>query len=448
MDPTVSARGARSALPLMSLTLFLDFVGLTLVIPLLPYWAERFGAGPRAIGVLAAGYAFAQLAATPLLGSLSDRVGRRPVILASLAVSAVGCAMTATAGSLPMLLAARLVGGLGGANVGAAQALVADTIPAAQRARAMGVIGAAIGLGHVAGPAAGGLLAAAAPTAPFWTAFALTVTNGALVWAFLPETRRRPSPMNAIGARSNLFADWAAALGPPAVRRLVTVGFAVSAAAMAMETIFALFALRRLGWGTAETGLSFAYTGAIVTVTQLGLVGLLAHRFGERRLLLGGLAMSAAGFALLPVGGPVAVLSALGLIGFGTGVVSPLLPTLLSLAAPEAAQGATLGLAQGIGGIGRLLGPLAAGGLFALDSAIPFLAAAVLCLCGFVVAHPLSQTPPAVAAQRGPPKAPPPVTSPVRTGNAMASHADQGAPCRVERHKDPDQSAPSTGGES
>lgn len=157
MTRQAQADGAPQALiALMMLTLFLDFVGLTMAIPFLPRWAERLGAGPATVGVLATAYALAQLTFTPVLGTLSDRHGRKPVILASLVLSAASFALTAVAASVPALFVARVVGGLGAANVGAAQAVVSDLTPPSGRARAMGTAGAAIGFGHVTGPVAAG----------------------------------------------------------------------------------------------------------------------------------------------------------------------------------------------------------------------------------------------------------------------------------------------------
>ena len=179
----------RSPLFLMGLTVFIDITGFGLVLPLLPFWAQRLGADAFVIGLITTAYALAQFLFTPLLGALSDRYGRRPVILVSLLVEAAAFAMTALAGTLPMLLVARFVGGMGASNIGSAQAVVADVTPPEQRARGMGVIGAAIGLGFVVGPALGGLLATLGAATPFWVAMGVALLNALLVWRFLPETR-------------------------------------------------------------------------------------------------------------------------------------------------------------------------------------------------------------------------------------------------------------------
>ncbi len=394
----------RATLALIASTLFLDFVGLTLVIPLLPFWAEALGAGPVAIGALATSYALAQLAFTPVLGAISDRRGRKQVIFASLLLSAVSFGLTALATSLPALFLARLVGGLGASDVGAAQAVAADVTSPAGRARAMGVVGAAIGLGHVVGPAAGGLLAGLGPAVPFWGAAVLALVNAALVKVMLPETRRRDA-LVANSATAKLPV-WGRLLTRVAIRRLAAVSLLFTTGTMAMETVFALFSQRSFGWGVTENGLSFAALGGVVALVQLGLVGRLAERFGERRLLLAGLALLGGGLALIPLGAGLGPLfAALGVVAIGIGLVSPSVPTLLSFAAPAEMQGTVLGLAQGVTGAGRLLGPLAAGGLFALDPGLPFLAGGVLCVAGLLLALPLpadsrpsARTPAAVAA--------------------------------------------------
>src|SRR6266480_1894962 len=179
----------RSPLFLMALTIFIDFTGFGLVIPLLPFWAEHLGAGPAGVGLILTVYALAQFIFTPVLGKLSDHYGRKPVIFSSLLIEAVSFAFTALAGSLPLLLLARFIGGLGASNIGSAQALVADVTPPQGRARGMGMIGAAIGLGFVVGPALGGVLAPLGTAVLFWVAMLVALANALLVLRFLPETR-------------------------------------------------------------------------------------------------------------------------------------------------------------------------------------------------------------------------------------------------------------------
>src|SRR6266700_2701334 len=182
----VMNRTGRSPVYFMALTIFIDFAGFGIVLPLLPFWAERLGAGAVRVGLILTIYALAQFIFTPVLGTLSDRYGRRPVILASLLIEALSLALSALAGSLAILLVARFIGGLGASNIGSAQAVVADVTPVERRARGMGLIGAAIGLGFVVGPAMGGLLAPLGPAVPFWVKAGIAESSGGTIGGHQP----------------------------------------------------------------------------------------------------------------------------------------------------------------------------------------------------------------------------------------------------------------------
>src|SRR5260370_23741361 len=173
----------RSPLFLMALSIFIDFAGFGIALPLLPFWAERLGAGPVGVGLVLTMYALAQFLFTPVLGTLSDRCGRRPVIVASLVIQALSFALSALAGSLPILLAARFIGGLGASNIGSAQAVVSDVTPVEKRAQGMGLIGAAIGLVFVVGPALGGRLAPLGPAVPFLISLIVALAHALAVLA-------------------------------------------------------------------------------------------------------------------------------------------------------------------------------------------------------------------------------------------------------------------------
>src|SRR6266567_385505 len=245
-------RAKRSPLFLMALTIFIDFAGFGLVLPLLPFWAERLGASPVGVGLAITIYALAQFVFTPVLGSLSDRYGRRPVILASLLIEALSLALAALAGSLPILFIARFIGGLGASNIGSAQAVVADVTPVEGRARGMGLIGAAIGLGFVVGPALGGALAPLGTAVPFWVAMLVALANALLVLRFLPETR------------------WMGTTRAP-----VSPAAHGTGAFTAMETVFVLFTQHTFGWTAMQNGYIFTYIGVLIVLMQGGLVGLL-----------------------------------------------------------------------------------------------------------------------------------------------------------------------------
>jgi multidrug resistance protein len=362
-----------------------------LIIPLLPFWAQHLGAGPVGVGLTLTVYALAQFIFTPVLGRLSDRYGRKPVIFSSLLIEAISFAFTALAGSLPLLLAARFVGGLGASNIGSAQAVVTDVTSPGERARGMGLIGAAIGLGFVVGPALGGVLAPIGPAVPFWVAMGLAVINALLVMSFLPETRGEQGRVSSISRGSGgLLTGWGKTLRYPAVVRLVTINLLFTLAFAAMEAVFPLFTQHTFGWTARENGYIFTYVGFVVVLMQGGLVGRLVRRFGEHRLLIAGLAMLAIGLILLPWSTNLALLFiSLGILSAGEGAVTPTVSALLSFVSPPEAQGETLGFAQGLAGLGRVVGPLAAGSLFAMAGpGSPFLIGGILVALAVVLALP------------------------------------------------------------
>ncbi|QBD74682.1 MFS transporter [Ktedonosporobacter rubrisoli] len=381
----------RSQLFLMALTIFIDITGFGLILPQLPFWAERLGANPVGVGLILTVYALAQFLFTSVLGSLSDRYGRRPIIIGSLLIEALSFAFSALAGSLLLLLIARFIGGIGASNMGSAQAVVADTTPAEHRARGMGVIGAAIGLGFVVGPALGGVLAALSFTIPFWVAMGVAILNALLVFLFLPETRLRDTSQATTYEGVTLLAvGWRQLLKRPAVARLIGINLLFTIAFTSMEAIYPLFTQRTFGWTAVQNGYMFTYIGILIVIMQGGLIGRLVRRWGERCLLLAGLFMLALGLALLAWGSQlVLMLIALALLSLGEGAVTPVVSTLLSFASPQEEQGETLGLAQGIGGLGRVIGPVIAGALFATASSMgTFLVAAGLIGLALIIALP------------------------------------------------------------
>jgi multidrug resistance protein len=380
----------RSPLFLMALTILIDFIGFGLVIPLLPFWAERLGANAFEVGLIITVYALAQLLFTPVLGTLSDRYGRKPIIVVSLFIEVVALIMTALAGSLPLLLLARFIGGLGASNIGSAQAVVADVTEKQDRAKGMGLIGAAIGLGFVIGPAAGGILAPAGQTLPFWVAAGVALVNALLVLLFLPETRKRAGGEHFRGrGLSLLFSGWRNAARYPSVLGMVLVNLLYTIAFTGMEAIFALFTQHTFGWGASQNGYIFTYIGVIVVIMQGGLVGRLVKRWQESGVLLGGLVLMAIGLIALAFSTRFALLLVtLGILSVGDGAVTPTVSTLLSFASPVEVQGEMLGLSQGVGGLGRIVGPLIAGSLYTFSSALPFVVGGILVLLAAVVALP------------------------------------------------------------
>ncbi len=368
MNPT-----ARRVLPLMALTVFIEMAGFALALPMLPFWAQKFGADAFAIGMMMAAYSIAQLIFTPLVGSLSDRFGRRRIIIATLILEALGFIGTALAWSVPTLLLARFIGGIGGSSIGSAQAVVADVTGPEDRARGMGFIGAAIGLGFVVGPAGGALLVFVGPDMPFWGAAAVPLLDALIVALVLPETL-------SLGARTKAKVLEFTPLRLPAVRNLIAVTLLFTIAFAGMETVLPLFTQSALGWGAVENGIAFALVGITMVIIQGGLIGRLVKRYGERALLISGLLLCAGGLVILPLGALFAlIILGAGLTTLGYALIYPTSSSLLSYAAPEDRQGVTLSLARSASGLARVIGPAVAGILYsAVSASAPFFVSAAI----------------------------------------------------------------------
>src|SRR5437588_9188248 len=274
------------------LTIFVNLIGFGIIIPLLPFYAETFGASPLVIGLLFAVFSICQLAAAPALGDISDHHGRRPVLIFSLAGTVVSFAMLAVAHSVAMLFAARIVDGLSGGNISTARAYVADVTEPKDRARAYGIIGAAFGLGFILGPALSGILAKISYTAPIWTAAAITLVATGVAWAWLPETIHR-----AHAGVGNPFRYLPELLARPIVRRVLAIDFVYWFAFSIFQTTFALYAQRRFGFDVPRTGYFFAAFGIFGAVLQGGVIRPVVRRLGDKPTFMVGLACAAIGLA-------------------------------------------------------------------------------------------------------------------------------------------------------
>jgi DHA1 family tetracycline resistance protein-like MFS transporter len=393
--PVGRSRGAAS-LGTLFLTVFLDLLGFGLVIPFLPGLARQLGAGDLVATLPGSAYSLMQFLFIPIWGRLSDRVGRRPVLLWSIAASAMGMALLGFSSSLALLFAARLWSGIATANIAVAQAYIADVTPPDRRARGMATIGIAFGLGFILGPAVGGMLArypvlGHTGTLPAFVAAGLSTVNLLLAFRTLPESlppsvrasrpARRAIPLDLRAAR--------AAAHTPGVGAAVVVNFLLILWFAGMEQTFRLFTADRFGLSDAGTGLIFTLVGVTGTIVQGGLVGRLARRFGEAPLIRSGLLIQAAAFMLLgasPALGHAArpaLYAAAVLIATGNGITTPTLPAFASRRAGPDAQGLTLGTLQSASALGRVLGPATGGLLYAtIDPSAPYYVGAV----GFVVA--------------------------------------------------------------
>jgi DHA1 family tetracycline resistance protein-like MFS transporter len=356
-------------MPTLFLIVFVDLVGFGLVIPLLPFYAVRFGASPQQVTLLMAAYSLMQLFTAPLWGKLSDRVGRRPVLIVSMAASVVAYWWIGSATALWMLFTARALAGACAGNIAAAQAYIADITKPEERAKGMGLIGAAFGLGFIIGPALGGLLAGNDPTTadvetPAWVAAALSFVALCGVVLLLPESL----PADRRGVRGSSRSRLSAisdVLRRPVLSRLILIFFLVILAFAGMESTFALWAIEQFGWGPRQVGYVFAYVGVLSALLQGGLIGPLSRRFGEERLLLCGLALIGVGLLAMPTARNLAVLVlAMSALALGMGLTQPSLNSLISRRAGREEQGEVLGVSQSVGSLSRVLGPAAAGFFF------------------------------------------------------------------------------------
>jgi len=356
-------------LPLF-LIVVVDLIGFGIIIPLLPFYGEAYDTTPAQVGLLMATYSLFQLIGAPLWGRLSDRVGRRPVLLISLAGQVVAYVGLAYAESLLALFAARAVGGLMAGNIATAFAYAADVTTPANRSRAMGLIGAAFGFGFVAGPAIGGLLAGSDPLAADYStpalaaaglsAIALILTAMMLKESLSPDVRRQRAALARSGDRA--FRE---ILTRPVVLRLLVMSFLATFAFAGVETMFALWSWRTFGWGPEQNGYLFAFVGVLSAVIQGGIIGQLANRLGEARLIVYGAVALAVGMALIPAAMSVPTLVAImALTAIGFALASPTLNSLTSLQADPASQGGLMGVTRAVTTLGRVLGPGWAGLLF------------------------------------------------------------------------------------
>lgn len=341
---------------LVYLTVCLDLIGFGIVLPLLPSYAAAFHVGDIAIGVLVASFSLMQFLLAHWWGRLSDRIGRRPVLLVGLGGSALSYLLFALAGNFWLLLISRAVAGAMGATVNVAQAYLADVTPAERRADALGRLGAAFGIGFVVGPALGGIASHFGNAAPGLVATALTALNLLLAWRWLPESRVGPLP-----ERARVPVHWSRFLGA-----FTAVGFST----IAFTTLYVVFPLeleRRLGFDRHQSAWLFVLIGLVSAGVQGGLIGPLVRRHGEPPMIgIGGVLM-AAGLALLPAtlipGATLPLVAVLALLTAGSAMIGPSAAVWVSRIAPAAEQGRALGLLQSVGAMARIAGPLAAGGI-------------------------------------------------------------------------------------
>lgn len=364
-------------------TVALDLVGFGIVVPILGRYAERFGASGFEVGLLFASFSLAQLICAPLLGRLSDRIGRKPVILISLVGTAIGSFITAAAGALWVLFLGRILDGASGASVAVVQGAVTDIAPVEERPRLLGLIGAAFGIGFVVGPALGGLAALGGTHLPFLVAGTLATINAVVAWFRVPETRAvRSVPAPRAKTRSVRLWD------------LAVVGFVAVTAFSGFEATFSLLMGERFDLTESGVAAVFVFVGLTLVASQIALIRPVNGALGVAGSLQAGLALNLVGFFALAVAESwVVLIPALMALTIGQGLVSPNLSTLVAGSVPDERRGEALGFQQGVNAAGRVAGPALAGVLFdhvdiGIDRGAPYVVGALLCGLALTISVP------------------------------------------------------------
>jgi len=354
----------RSPLIVIFTTVFIDLVGFGIVIPVLPFYAEGtiFNATPRTVGFLFASYSIMQLVFSPILGRLSDRYGRRPVLFISIIGTGVGFLILGFAQTVFMLFVGRILDGITGGNISTAQAYIADITTKENRAKGMGLVGAAFGLGFIFGPAIGGILSRWGIHIPFFFAGGLCFANAILLYFTLPETVTKDHPARQSAAGGRGLSQLLQSFKDPRLAFVLTIYFLFIVAFSIMTTSFSLYTMFRFGYDAQHTGYLFAYVGLIAVVIQGGLIGKLVKRFGELPLVIFGAFCFAVSLFAVPFVGPVAgglgaLLIGGGVFSMGNSLATPALTSLASKSVGPADQGTVLGVTQSVASLARAVGP-------------------------------------------------------------------------------------------
>lgn len=371
----------KKALPILFAVMFLVMVGFGIIIPVMPFYAEEIGASPVQLGLLMAVYSFMQLLFAPMWGGVSDRIGRKPVIMIGIAGLALSFFMMALSSQLWMLFAARIIGGaLSSANMPTVMAYVADITSEEDRGKGMGIIGAAVGLGFIFGPALGGIFSKESLSIPFYIAGASSLLTFCLVLLVLKESlppEQRKDPSKKRGPFLSAFK------GPASI--LFILQWFVSLSLSGLEATFAYYGAERAGLGTASLGYIFMIMGLAGAIVQGGLVGRLTKRMGEGFVIQLGIVISALGFALiLLVDSFWTAALFLTVFGVGNGLIRPSVSSLLTKTS-TAGHGSTTGLLSSFDSLGRIIGPPLGGWLFSITIGMPYITGIILSAVAFLL---------------------------------------------------------------
>ena len=382
------------------LTIFLDLLGFGIIIPVGAYYAESFGASPSVITLLGATYSFMQFFFAPILGRISDKIGRRPIMLLSIAVAAIGHFMYSYATTLTILFIARIIAGMGTANIGTAQAIISDITTKENRNKGMGLIGAAFGLGFVFGPGIGALLSQISPSAPFFGAGVLSMLNLLLAFFILPETKNEESQPS----ERSIFPiqQFKNAIHVPNLHAIFMLTFLYTVGFGLMEQSIALFiehvwvdltlpSEEKLALGTKYTGIFLVLIGIVSSIIQGGLIGKLTTKFGVIALIRWGVIFTACSILLIPFMANFSqfwyLLTLAPIMAIGTAILNPSKATLLSLSVQDDEQGSILGINQSFAALGRVIGPACAGFIYECNKSLPFWVGSALLLSSLLFAQ-------------------------------------------------------------
>ncbi|TDK59322.1 MFS transporter [Bacillus salipaludis] len=367
----------KNALPILFFVMFLVMIGFGIIIPVLPFYAEQIGASPTELGLLMAVYSFMQLIFAPIWGRVSDRIGRKPVMMIGIAGLGISFLIQGLSTQLWMLFAARILGGiLSSANMPTAMAYVADITTEENRGKGMGIIGAATGLGFVFGPAVGGIFSKISLGLPFLLASASSFITLILVFLLLKESSEKKS----VEKRPSLLEAFN---GPTSI--LFVMQLLISLSLSGLEATFAYFAAKKAGIDTVELGYVFMIMGFASAIIQGGLVGRLTKKYGERMVIQGGIIVSAIGFGLiLLVNSFLTAAVYLTIFGIGNGVIRPSVSALLTKTS-TAGHGSSTGLLSSFDSLGRIIGPPMGGWLFSITIGLPYISGAVLSVLALIL---------------------------------------------------------------
>jgi len=350
----------KASLSVIFVTIFIDLMGFGILIPILPTFASKeLGISDFGIGTIVAIFSFVQFIFNPMLGRLSDKIGRRPVILSTQLLTAASYIIFAFSNSFLLLFISRLIAGLGGSNIGVAQAYIADITTKEDRSKGMGVIGAAFGLGFVFGPVIGALLAHYGYHIAGFASALFTLSAFAFAYFRLPESIKEKKVHEKI--RIKLFDLQLArqVLSNPSLGFLIILLFLIIFSIANIYGTFALLGYKYYHFTDQQTGMLFGITGLLGAVVQAGFIKTLSHKFGEKNVVLIGIVFMIFGLGLLPFGGNFAgVAFVISILAVGSGILQPIIPGMISKYAPENQQGATLGFSTSISALARVLGPL------------------------------------------------------------------------------------------